>query len=169
LRVEQSVQRYLTLVWQILRRAGLGTADADDGCQDVFWVYAQRCDDIPDAATRSFLVTTALRVASDKRKSKWNSSVSHDLDESTVAERTVLPDEQLQLHRQLALLDEILSAMLPDERETFILSEIQEMTRTEVAQALGIPEGTVASRLRRAREHFERLLRTRRSGREARS
>ncbi|HEY5957048.1 MAG TPA: sigma-70 family RNA polymerase sigma factor [Polyangiaceae bacterium] len=166
-RVEQTLRRHLTLVWQVLRRSGLGTSDADDACQDVFWIFSQKSDDVPEAATRAFLVGTALRVASDRRKSKWNSSVTQCFDENSLLAGTAPPDEQLQTRRQVRLLDAVLTAMVPDEREIFILSEIQEMTRLEVAGALGIPEGTVASRLRRARDHFERLVRKLRARREA--
>jgi RNA polymerase sigma-70 factor (ECF subfamily) len=36
----------------------------------------------------------------------------------------------------------------------FVLAELEEMTKGETARLLGIPAGTVASRLRRARELF---------------
>jgi RNA polymerase sigma-70 factor (ECF subfamily) len=42
-----------------------------------------------------------------------------------------------------------------DLRAVFVLDEIEEMSRAEIAHALGIPEGTVASRLRRARQDFQ--------------
>ncbi len=165
-RVEDAVHRYITLVWQVLRRSGLRPSDADDATQDVFWVFAQRSDDVPESSTRAFLVGTALRVASDRRKSKWNRAVTEPLDQDMLTVASCAPDEQLQLRRQTRLLDELLSKMSPDESEIFILFEIEEMTRTEVAMALGIPEGTAASRLRRARDSFERLLQRAKSTRE---
>lgn len=165
-RVEQAVRTHLTLVWQVLRRAGLREADADDATQDVFWVFAQRLHDVPEPSTRAFLVATALRVASDKRKTKWNRSVTELAENDGLSASAALPDEQAHLRSQTQLLDQLLTEMSADEREIFILSEIEEMTRKEVADSLGIPEGTVASRLRRARESFERLLRRVRPRRE---
>jgi RNA polymerase sigma-70 factor, ECF subfamily len=165
-RVEDAVRSYLTLVWQVLRRSGLRPSDADDATQDVFWVFAQRSDDVPEAATRAFLVGTALRVASDRRKSKWNCAVTEPIDQEVLTAVGCPPDEQVQLRRQTRLLDDLLTKMAPDESEIFILFEIEEMTRTEVAAALGIPEGTAASRLRRARDSFERLLQRSESRRE---
>jgi RNA polymerase sigma-70 factor (ECF subfamily) len=45
---------------------------------------------------------------------------------------------------------------MPSElRAVFTLYEIEEMTMIEIAQVLDLPQGTVASRLRRAREQFE--------------
>ena len=49
-----------------------------------------------------------------------------------------------------------------DLRSVFILYEVEEMTMAEIAAVLQIPPGTVASRLRRAREDF--LSRVRRLG-----
>jgi RNA polymerase sigma-70 factor (ECF subfamily) len=42
-----------------------------------------------------------------------------------------------------------------DLRTVLVLFELEEMETTEIAELLGIPLGTVASRLRRAREKFE--------------
>jgi RNA polymerase sigma-70 factor (ECF subfamily) len=49
-----------------------------------------------------------------------------------------------------------------DLRTVFILYEVEEMTMAEIATVLQIPPGTVASRLRRAREDF--LARVRSTG-----
>jgi RNA polymerase sigma-70 factor (ECF subfamily) len=61
----------------------------------------------------------------------------------------------LQQGRARALLDEILEAMPTELRAPFVLFELEEMTMSEIAQTLEIPPGTVASRLRRAREIFQ--------------
>jgi RNA polymerase sigma-70 factor (ECF subfamily) len=60
--------------------------------------------------------------------------------------------------RAAAILDRLLAAMELDLRAVFVLDEIEEMSRAEIAQVLGIPEGTVASRLRRARQDFQGRL-----------
>jgi RNA polymerase sigma-70 factor (ECF subfamily) len=44
-----------------------------------------------------------------------------------------------------------------DLASVFVLSELEGLTQAEIARLLSVPAGTVASRLRRAREHFERL------------
>jgi RNA polymerase sigma-70 factor (ECF subfamily) len=57
------------------------------------------------------------------------------------------------------VLDALLEAMPFDLRSVFVLYEIEEMTMADIARTLGVPAGTVASRLRRARETFETLSR----------
>jgi RNA polymerase sigma-70 factor (ECF subfamily) len=44
-------------------------------------------------------------------------------------------------------------------RLVFVLYEIEEMTTPAIAAAIGVPVGTVASRLRRARESFRAIVR----------
>jgi len=44
-------------------------------------------------------------------------------------------------------------------REVFVLYELERLSVPEVADLLGVPEGTVASRLSRARDEFRRLVR----------
>jgi RNA polymerase sigma-70 factor (ECF subfamily) len=42
-------------------------------------------------------------------------------------------------------------------RAVIILFELEQMTKVEVSELLGIPVGTAVSRLRRAREEFKTL------------
>lgn len=55
-------------------------------------------------------------------------------------------------------LDRALMALSPDQREVVLLVALEDMTYAEVARALGIPIGTVMSRLSRAREKLRRLM-----------
>ncbi|MEP7052702.1 MAG: sigma-70 family RNA polymerase sigma factor [Pseudomonadota bacterium] len=158
-RLRAAVSNHVGLIWRVLRRSGLGPADAEDASQDVFWVLAQRFDEVPERAQRSFLVSTALRVASDRRQSKWHRSVSTGLDAEARLSDAPLPDEALDLRRASALLDEALATLEELERAVFVLADVEQMTRSEVAEALGLPEGTVASRLKRARQSLEVALR----------
>ncbi len=110
-RCAPAVANHVALVWRVLRRTGLGPADAEDASQDVFWVLAQRFDDVPERAQRSFLVSTALRVASDRKLSKWHRSVTAGLDVEARVSDAPLPDEALELRRASALLDEALATL----------------------------------------------------------
>ena len=153
-RFEGALRRLLPLVWRLLRRAGLSPTDADDAAQDVFWVFAQRLDSVPVAAERAFLVATALRVASERRRSKWYRSPTEPLDSERFPILVSEPDQTLELRRRVDMLDAALRCLDAKERDVFVLAELEELTKAEVALALRIPEGTVASRLQRARESF---------------
>jgi RNA polymerase sigma-70 factor (ECF subfamily) len=158
-RVRAAVERHVDLVWRILRRSGLGAADAEDAAQEVFWIFARRIERVPEKAERSFLVSTALRVASDHKRLKWHRSVTSSLDLEGSPSPSPEPDRALELRRARALLDEALGTLSDADRAVFVLAELEQLTRAEVAAALEIPEGTVASRLGRAREAVEAALR----------
>src|ERR1700744_32306 len=59
----------------------------------------------------------------------------------------------------LALLETILDEMPIDQRAVFTLFELDDQGGEAIAEMLEIPLGTVYSRLRIAREHFQRSLR----------
>ena len=73
---------------------------------------------------------------------------------AAVVDEQPLPDELLEQKRRRALFYQILSTMEPDLQTIFVLFELEGMLTKDIAIALDLPIGTVASRLRRAREDF---------------
>jgi len=143
-------------VWRALRRLGVPVDLLDDATQEVFIIVARKIEFIDDGAERSFLYGTALRVAANLRRSQR--ALRHDSlgEENTRLWQTEPDAEQLVHRKQLReLLDQILDNMPDDLREIFVLFELERFTRQELSELLGLPAGTVASRLRRARELFE--------------
>jgi RNA polymerase sigma-70 factor (ECF subfamily) len=153
-RVTRLVRREFSFIWRLLRRLGLSEHDADDGAQQVFLVASKRIDSIKLGSERSFLFGTALRVASRLRK---NQSKQPSVDVTTLDSHHdpgPSPDEMADRRRARQVLDTILDEMHDDVRVVFVLYEIEELTMAEIASALSVPPGTIASRLRRAREIF---------------
>ena len=161
-RLRHAVREHIDLVWRVLRRAGLSPADAEDASQDVFWILTQRLADVPERAQRSFLISTALRVATNRRRSKWLRAVSTGVEMDEFDQResgAPRPDEALELRRAAVLLDRALATLDDADRAVYILSELEQLSRSEVAESLTIPKGTVATRLRRARDAFAASIR----------
>ncbi|MET0791723.1 MAG: sigma-70 family RNA polymerase sigma factor [Polyangiaceae bacterium] len=159
LRLREAVRLHMDLVWRVLRRGGLAPADAEDASQDVFWILAQRFEDVPERAQRAFLATTAMYVAADRRRSKWHRAVSTGIELDDRESAALGADEQLELRRAVLLLDQALATLDEEDRAVYILSELEQLSRSEVAESLTIPKGTVASRLRRARDAFALAIR----------
>jgi RNA polymerase sigma-70 factor (ECF subfamily) len=157
-RLRIMLDAYFNFIWRSLRRFGLSEDRADDAAQQVFVVAARRLGAIVPGSEKSFLLRTAMRVASDVRRSAaYRREVPH-ADPAADLAGGPRPDELLDQRRARAVLDGILDAMDLDLRSVFILFEIEEMTIAEIATLLRIPNGTVASRLRRAREKFQAKL-----------
>lgn len=55
-------------------------------------------------------------------------------------------------------LDRALARLPPDQREVLLLVAVEQMTYEQVSSVLGIPLGTVMSRLSRGREHLRAIL-----------
>lgn len=167
-RLATIVNGHFDFIWRSLRRLGVPGAEVDDCAQQVFWVAARKLAMIQPGSERAFLFSTALRVASDARRSRMRrrevpfamSPSGEASGEEAIAHQSdpaPRPDEIADRKRARALLDEVLAAMEIDLRAVFVLFELEEMPTQDIANMLSIPTGTVASRLRRAREEFQRL------------
>ena len=153
-RVRSAVQAHFELVWRTLVRLGVARGDADDGAQQVFLVLSERLADVPPERERAFLLGAAVRIASRHRRTLGRRHESGDPVPTSLADVAPRPDEQLQHAQARRQLDQVLDALPHELRAVFVLHELEEQTMAEIAHALELPPGTVASRLRRARATF---------------
>lgn len=160
-RVHAAVNAQYDAVWRSLRRFGVDEASAADAAQQVFCVFADRAGEVPEAKVRSFLLGVALRTAQNARRVRGRRPdlASLDGDDDAWPSASSGPDALLEQRDARQLLDRLLARMPLDLRSVFVLYEIEELTTTEIAGALDLPSGTVASRLRRARALFQELVR----------
>lgn len=158
-RLRAMLDEFFDTVYYALRRVGIPTADLEDCTQEVFIIASDKLHVIIPGRERAFLLGVALRVAAHTRRRLRRFPLFSD-DESAYAtweDPSFRPDEEMELRRRRVLVDQILKKMPEDLRNVFILFEIEELTMLEIASALELPTGTVASRLRRAREEFTRI------------
>lgn len=128
----------------------------DDAAQRVFEIAASRVAVIRPGHERAFLFKTALWVAREFRRKRGRARELSDNERIELAEDSGgdperLLDERRWRHR----LDALLAALPIDLRTVFVLYELEGLQLLEIASLLEIPQGTVASRLRRARESFQ--------------
>jgi RNA polymerase sigma-70 factor (ECF subfamily) len=156
-RLRAAVREHFDGVGRFLRGLGVREADVDDAAQRVFEVLARRIAAISPGAERAFLYQTALRVASHERRAA--ARAREVLDDNPAAASELPPaDDLVDQRRARECLDRILEGMPLDLRTPFVLFEIEEMLVGEIAALLELPLGTVASRLRRARQDFEQRV-----------
>lgn len=158
-RLRAMVDRYLDFVARVLRNAGTPEAEIDDDVQRTFIAVANRLDDVRPDAEKSFILQTALRMAAHARRTLARRRETHDSDAQLRIQGPLQPEQMLDQKRARELLDEVLEQMALELRTVFVLYELEELSMTEIAAALRIPQGTVASRLRRARADFRDRVR----------
>ncbi|MDP8999651.1 MAG: sigma-70 family RNA polymerase sigma factor [Myxococcota bacterium] len=158
-RLRLIVDRHYDFVWRTVRYLGVSDANAEDAAQEVLCVLARRLHQIVPGAEMSFLFSTAVRVASEARRAvrRRPAAAEQDVDalEAPLPTAEALIDER----RAQRVLRDVLDGLPVDLRLVFVLFELEELTLAEVAVYLGIPAGTAASRLRRARENFRNIVR----------
>ncbi len=153
-RLARLVDDHIEFVARVLRNAGTAEADVDDEVQRVFIVLANRLDDVQVGSEKSFLLQTAIRIAARSRRTvaRRREVLTDEL--PPVSDPVSTPEELVDRKQMRQTVDQILDRMDDDLRIVFVLYEVEQMTAAEIAIALAIPHGTVASRLRRARAEF---------------
>jgi RNA polymerase sigma-70 factor (ECF subfamily) len=144
-------------VWRCLRRFGVPAADVEDCFQAVLlqlnarW---ERLGELPVPELRRYACVVAIGVARGAARGRKRTPQGSDaLVDELAAEGT--PESHAQHREELAQLDAVLATLSEERREVFVLYELEGLTGAEIAEHLGLPAGTVASRLRRARADFE--------------
>lgn len=148
------MQAHFRFVWRLLRRLGLDAASADDAAQRVFLVATRRLAQIRPGSERAFLYGVALRTARDERRQGRRSREALQVLQHEPVVGPETPDEHLQRRRDTLLIDRALEPLALELRAVFVMFELDGMSMRDIAGVIGVPEGTVASRLRRAREKF---------------
>lgn len=148
-------------VFRSLQRLGVRPADLEDVFQEVFLVVHKRLHTYDgSSALTTWLFGVCLRVAAAHRRRAWfrrevPTEDAVDLREAPASER---PDEALAARQAKAIVRRVLDRMDIDKRAVFVMFELDEVPSEEIATILGVPVGTVWSRLHTARKQFEKLL-----------
>lgn len=141
-------------IWRCVRRFGVGVEAVDDVVQEVFIVLARRLGDVQTGKERAFLTQTAFRLAANWRRGVRRRPLTHEMTDELVACESNAPDHHAEQRQTRQLLDLALQALSDEHRAVLVLAEVDELSRNEIAELLGWSAGTVASRLRAAKEKF---------------
>jgi RNA polymerase sigma-70 factor, ECF subfamily len=138
------------------RRLGIAEADVEDVVQEVFIVAHRKGGYEPGAATpRSWLGAIALRVASQARRTRRRRREASDPDALVgLPDPGHGPQRNAEDHEALARVQAALDTLDLGHRAVFVMFEIEGERCDDIARALGVPTGTVYSRLHKARARF---------------
>ena len=150
--------RHRTAVYRWLVRLVGNEATAEDLLSDVFldvWRQADRFQ------ARSSVSTWLLAIARFKALSArrvWKDAELDETIEATVADPSDNPEITLQKKNRDALVREALNSLSPDHKEIIDLVYYHEKSVDECAQILGVPAGTVKTRMFYARKKMAEMV-----------
>ncbi|MEM6992677.1 MAG: sigma-70 family RNA polymerase sigma factor [Myxococcota bacterium] len=143
-------------VARFLLRLGANGQDVPDLLQEVFLVAHRRGGFIPGRAKpTTWLAEISFRVLSDRRKKIRRKLEDADTDTVAIAPSgRSTPGDDAEKRQALARVQEALDLLTPEKRAVFVLFELEGESCEAIANGLGIPVGTVYSRLHSARKDF---------------
>ena len=155
-RLRQLAIEHYDFVWRTLRRLGVTPPETDDAAQRVFLALAQKLPSVQVGKERSFVFGVAMRVAANVRRDRATARRREvpEIDADASPSHDVTAEAALAHAEERATLDEILARIPEERRIAFVLFELEELTLAEISELLGVPQGTVTSRVKRAREEF---------------
>jgi RNA polymerase sigma factor (sigma-70 family) len=150
------VRRHGPMVWGVCRRILRSYHDAEDAFQATFLVLVRKAASI---AAPELLANWLYRVA---YQTALNARATAARRKERERQLTEMPEPEVvpqdHWHDLRPLLDEALSRLPDKYRAVLILCDLEARTRREAARQLGVPEGTVAGRLARARTMLAKRL-----------
>jgi RNA polymerase sigma-70 factor (ECF subfamily) len=110
----------------------------------------------PARPLRAWLYAVLRNLFISGRRRDGRSTVVKSVDELAEGEGTVAPTQEERL--SVTAIAEALDRLTQQHREVIVLVALEEMSYRDVAEILGVPVGTVMSRLSRARDHLRQIL-----------
>lgn len=157
-------------IWATLQRMGVPAADLEDVFQEVFVVAHRRLHTYrADAKLSAWLYGICRRsVAQHRRRAshRWEIAGRVDVDTAFSEGRPETPpnvgvsspEELLARAQQAAELEELLQQLSFDQRVVLVMFEVEEQSCAQIAEQIGVPVGTVHSRLFKARQKLARAI-----------
>ncbi len=108
---------------------------------------------------KAWVFRIALNTGRDIRETAWRRKRQGlPADEQSLPSQQLPPDEIVEHDERLARLRQALGMLRPEEREIFLLRQNGDLTYEEIGDTLGLPSGTVKTRMRLALARLREAL-----------
>ena len=158
LRFREAALPYLNDVYTLARYLLRNPSDAEDAAQECYLRALKHFDTYRGPAMKPWLLAILRNVcrAEFSRRAASPSTTIEDTPEAAEQpplwhEEQQTPEEQMLRERDAVAIRRLIDALAEPFRETFVLREVNNLSYREIAEAVGVPVGTVMSRLARAR------------------
>lgn len=137
------------VAWSILRHA----EDAEDCVQEAMLKLYRGESWRQMTNERAYLASVVWRMALDRRGARQ--PAVEDEAELQLADSRPTPESAAEEEDERELLRELIADLPEDLRDTLRLSALEELNSREIGELMGVPEGTVRTRLMRARAELQ--------------
>jgi len=162
-KVFDDMLNYKEVVFRICLGFSRNPQDAEDLTQEVYLKAWRKIDTLNDTnLLRAWLFKVARNTCLDHiNKMRLRKLFRQDMQEEREPRdhNGKTPEHRLEHRQQLEMLKKAVGGLSVKLREVFILKEYGHLTYREIAAAVGIKEGTVMSRLNRARREVTAWMR----------
>ena len=153
-RFEEMVARQARFMFQVAFGLLRNRQDAEDAVQEAFLKLYRGEAWLRMENEKGFLARTVWRVALDHLPKAVERMA--DVAEMQLTASGGSPEQSVVDEDERAVLRRLIDGLPEELRQPLVLSSVEEMTSREVAEAMGIPEGTVRTRVMRARTELRR-------------
>jgi len=163
---EALVLRYQTQVYSLAYRMVGNEADAQDLAQEAFvraWRALDSFQFSSQFSTWLYRLTSNICIdflRSQKKRKHISLTVLQDDEQQQwdMPDHRPLPEEQMIVTQEREALAKAIAALDPEYRQVLILRIVNDCSYQQISEIMGIREGTVKSRLSRAREQLRKKL-----------
>jgi len=153
---EEAVLPHIDAAYNLARWLTRNDADAQDMVQEAYLRALRFFSGFRGTDARAWLLTIVRNTCYTWLRRNRSPQLSCDFDEVVLAQEAEGPDpETEQLKKaQARMVNEAIEKLPIEFREVVVLRELEELSYKEIAVVLGVPIGTVMSRLARARKRL---------------
>lgn len=166
---ETLFNKYNKRIYNLIYRMVGNEQDASDLTQETFIRVFNSMQNLrSDLSFSAWIRTVAINLTRDHFRKKGRTIKADSLDEKInindgevdreVEDWSYNPEQMLEKKDLQTTVQRAISSLSPVHREVIVLHHIEGMDVVDIAKQLGIPVGTVKSRLARARDELKRKL-----------
>jgi RNA polymerase sigma-70 factor, ECF subfamily len=152
---DEVYQAHFSFVWRNVLNRGVPRSAVDDVVQEVFLVVHRKLSAFEGRAqVRTWLATVIRKVVAGHLRRRRNQPMGEPLEGDTESTQQG-PAEALETKAAVSSFYEIMEQMTDEQREVFVLHDLEQMKGREIAEITDTNENTVHTRLRAARRIFQ--------------
>ncbi len=153
---ESVYEAHADFAWRSLTRLGVRPEALEDAAQELFLVVHRRLPEFEGRSSlKTWLFAIALRVARRHARDQRRHPSGASDDDAPALDHGHSPHESAQRSEAVRLLYTLLEELPHEQREVFVMAELEELPAPQIAELSEVPVNTVYSRLRSARAAFD--------------